>query len=74
VVKYNEILIWQGRSPRSISDRIDDELKIPNVSLILIKSSMRSKNLKIVGPKILGSHGQIDKLKIGILNIDSILN
>jgi hypothetical protein len=30
--------------------------------------------MKIVGSKILGSHGRIDKRKIAIFNIDSILN
>jgi hypothetical protein len=37
VMKYNKkILIWKGPIyPSSISELIDNELKIPNVSLIL---------------------------------------
>jgi hypothetical protein len=49
----------------------------PHVSLILIQSSIRIQNLKIVGSKmekIQGSDGRKDKRKIAILNIDFILN
>jgi hypothetical protein len=43
----------------------------------VIDSSLRNQHLKIVGlkmAKIQGSDGRIDKGKIAILNIDSILD
>jgi hypothetical protein len=56
---------------------MENKSKNPNVLLILIKSSIRIQNFKIVGlkmAKIQGSDGRMDKCKIAILNIDSILD
>jgi hypothetical protein len=79
VMKYNKkkIFICEGPNPSSILELIDNESKNPNVSLILIQSSIRIQNWTFVGlkmAKIQGSDGRIDKYKIAFLNIASILN
>jgi hypothetical protein len=73
----NRVDLIASPNPGAISELIDNESKNPNMSLILIQSSIRIQNLKIIGlkmAKIQGSDGQIDKRKIAILNIDSVLN
>jgi hypothetical protein len=64
-MKYNKKKsdIWEGLNPSLISELMGNESKNPNVSLILIKSSIRIQNLKIVGlkmTKIEGSDGRIE--------------
>jgi hypothetical protein len=72
-----KILFWECPHPSSISELVVNKSKNPNVSLILIYTSIRIQNLKVVGfkmAKIQGSDRWIDNRKIAILNIASILN
>jgi hypothetical protein len=69
-----KILIWEGADPISISELIDNESENPNVLLILKYYSIRIQILRIRGLKMAKIQGErIDKCKIAILNIDSIL-
>jgi hypothetical protein len=78
VIKCNKKKLNTGESSFELNSRANRPLiKSSDVSLVVIKFSIKIQNLKFVGlkmAKIQGSDGLMGKRNLAILNIDSILN